>query len=152
MARVIRGAARVVSAQMRASAPSALAEAAILLARERAQLRESAAREIGTLALDVARQLVGEAVAHDPALLERIVARTLERARHDSAVTVVLHPDDRRALVARLGAMPPGITLEDDASQARGGCWVRGTLVTVDARLETTLASLARAMGVDPPT
>ncbi|MFO0683069.1 MAG: FliH/SctL family protein [Sandaracinus sp.] len=152
MARVIRGAARVVSAAARASAPHEVAEAAIALARERAQLRESATREIGTLALDVARQLVGEAVALDPALLERIVARALSRARHDTAVTVTLHPEDRRALLARIGTPPAGVLLEDDASQSRGGCWVRGTLVSVDARLETTLGTLARAMGVDPPT
>lgn len=152
MARVIRGAARVISATARANAAREVAEASLALARERAQLRESATREIGTLALDVARQVVGEAVTLDPALLERIVARTLARAHHDTAVTVLLHPDDRSALLARLGPLPAGIVFADDPSQSRGGCWVRGALVSIDARLETTLAALAHAMGVDPPT
>ena len=150
---MIRGGARV----LRRAGASSGAERDLLvglteLARERARLRESASKEIGALALDVAARVIGERVAIDPELLERIVGRALARARVDSAVRVTLHPDDRASLERRLGALPPEIVLEDDGAQARGGCIVRGTLVTVDARVETALAAIAHAMGVDAPT
>ena len=154
MARVIRGGARVVRARMGGdTAERELVRAMSELARERAQLREATSREIGTLALEVAARLVGEQVAADPALLERIVLRALARARGDSAVQVLLHPDDRQALEARFaGRLPPEIVLLDDAAQSRGGCLVRGTRVTVDARVESAIAAIAQAMGVERPT
>ena len=153
MARVIRGAAHVV----RANASHDHVQRALItgmadLAKERARLRESAAREIGTLALEVASRVVGEQVAVDAALLERIVARALSRARADSAVRVMLHPDDRALIEARTGEASPDIVLVDDPTQARGGCLVRGALVTVEARVATGIAALARAMGVEHPT
>lgn len=154
MARVIRGAARVVRrAALDSAVERELVGGLAELARERARLREGASREIGSLALEVATRLVGEQVCADPALLERIVHRALARARADSAVRVSLHPDDRKALEARLaGRLPDEIVLEDDPAMARGGCHVRGGLVTVDARIETALAVIARAMGIDGPT
>jgi flagellar biosynthesis/type III secretory pathway protein FliH len=154
VARVIRGAARVVRASSAARASERdLALGLVELARERHALRETSAREIGTLALEVAARIVGERVETDPALLERMVLRAIERARADTAVRVLLHPADRLALDARLAArLPPEITLVDDETQARGGCLVRGTLVTVDARLESVLGAIAQAMGIDRPT
>lgn len=153
MARVIRGAARVIRPSGAGASERATLTLMRDLARERAQLREGANKEIATLALDVASRLVGERVIADGALLERIVLRALERARADSAVRVMLHPSDRAVLEERIGArLPAEIVLVDDASQSRGGCLVRGTFVTVDARLETTLATLAAALGVERPT
>ena len=152
MARVIRGAARVVRAD-RGQGERALVAGLAELARERHGMREGASREIGTLALEVASRIVGERVAVEPALLERIVMRALERARADAAVRVLLHPLDRAALAERLGdRLPPEIVLVDDDTQSRGGCLVRGSLVTVDARLDTVVATIAQAMGVDRPT
>jgi len=154
MAHVIRGGARVVrSARATSAAERDLVAGLAELARDRAQLREGAAKEIGTLALEVASRVVGERISVDSALLERIVLRALERARADSAVRVLLHPDDHAALATRLGArLPPEIVLVDDATQSRGGCLVRGALVTVDARLETAIAAIAQALGIDRPT
>jgi flagellar assembly protein FliH len=154
MARVIRGAARVARAEHgHRSSERALVTGLAELARERHALHEGASREIGALALEVASRIVGERVETDPALLERLVMRALARARADAAVRVLLHPADRAALAERLaGRLPPEIVLVDDDTQSRGGCLVRGTLVTVDARLETALAAIAQAMGVDRPT
>lgn len=154
MARVIRGGARVLRAgRSGAAAERELVRGLVELSRERTRVREGASREIGSLALEVASRLVGERVATDAALLERIVLRALARARADSAVRVLLHPDDRVLLAGRLGdRLPPEIELVDDATQVRGGCLVRGTLVTVDARIESTLAAIAQAMGVERPT
>jgi flagellar assembly protein FliH len=155
MARVIRGGARVVRVgAARGELERAWAERLVDLARERARLRDAGAEQVATLALEVAMHVIGEQVAVDPALLARIVGRALAKARAESSVRVTLHPDDRAALEHHLGerGLPPEVVLEDDASQARGGCVVRGPLVTVDARVETALATIAHAMGIDRPT
>lgn len=160
MARVIRrGGARVLHVPPLSPGGGERERAEILVAMraiesERRALRESAAAEIGALALEVAGRVVGERVAADPALLERLVLRALARARHESAVTVQLHPADRASLEAVLaprGGVPAGIALMDAPDQARGGCVVRGASVTIDARVETALAAIAQAMGVDAP-
>lgn len=152
MARVIRGGARVIRAAGRDDATRATLAAMVELSRERSRLRDEATKEIGTLALEVAARVVGEQVAIDPALLDRIVLRALTRARHDTSVRLVLHPDDRALVEARLGdRLPPEVTLVDDPAQTRGGCLVRGTLLTVDARIETALAAIARAMEIEAP-
>lgn len=152
MARVIRGGARVVRASAGGGHQTRELIAGLAeLSAARARLREGASSEIGTLALDVASRVIGERVAVDTALLERIVLRALQRARADSAVRVLLHPADRALLAPRFGDHPD-IVLVDDPTQARGGCLVRGALVTVDARVETAIAAIAQALGVERPT
>lgn len=130
-------------------------EALIAIEARSAALEESASREVAKLALDVAARIVHEAVAIDAALLERIVLRALARARSESRVEVRLHPADRAELVRHLeprGGLPETIQLVDAPDQARGGCVVTSGRITIDARIESALAAIERAMGVDAPS
>ncbi len=137
-----------------ASGEARVIDQVLALTAQAAELREGASREIGTLALEVAARIVQETVAADPALLERIVFRALSRARDESRVDLFLHPDDRAALTERLassGGLPDTIRLVDAPAQARGGCVVSSDRIRIDARVESALEAIARAMGVDIP-
>jgi flagellar biosynthesis/type III secretory pathway protein FliH len=72
-------------------------------------------------------------------------------------VVVRVHPDDLpvvEALRARIGeraGVTGGFTVTTDVEVGRGGCVVESELGRIDARVETKLAALARAVGVDAP-
>jgi flagellar biosynthesis/type III secretory pathway protein FliH len=137
-----------------ASAEIEAAKTMIELASQASELRESASRDVASLALEIAGRVVHEAVCLDASLLERIVLRTLARAREESRVEVQLHPEDRAALTLRFaghGGLPDTVRLVDAADQARGGCVVSSERIRIDARVESAIAAIARAMGVDAP-
>jgi type III secretion system HrpE/YscL family protein len=135
----------------RAEAAAALAEA--LAIRDRALA--DAEREVARVALVAAERLVGEAIVADPARLATIVGDGLARARRARDVVVRVHPDDaphveslRSAIAARAGR-PATFSVRPDADLTRGSCLVETDLGTIDARLETKLDALARALGVE---
>ena len=128
--------------------------AMVSLAEQTNALRDGASREVATLALEIAARIVHEAVAIDGALLERIVQRALVRAKDESRVRLRLHPEDREALIARFadrGGLPAAIQIVDAEGQLRGGCVVSSERISIDARVESAIEAIARAMGVDGP-
>ncbi len=137
-----------------AAAEASAVGTVLALEAQAAELRESASREIATLALEVAGRVVHEAVALDPALLERIVLRALARARDEHRVELVLHPEDHALLAQQLsskGGLPDSIRVVEAPDQLRGGCVVASERIRIDARVESALLAIARAMGVDAP-
>lgn len=156
-ARAHEDASRIAEAARRdglAAAEASTIATTLELRAQASELRESASREVATLALEVAARLVHEAVVLDPSLLERIVARALARAKDESRVELRLHPEDRELLVRSLaasGGLPESIRVVDAPDQLRGGCVVSSDRIRIDARIESAIAAIARAMGVDAP-
>ena len=106
------------------------------------------------IALQAAKQLLGAEVSARPEQIRAIVAPLLARLRRARTLVLRVHPDDRPALESWLqaaqarGAAPAELSLESDAALTRGGCVLRSEIGTLDARVETQLAALARALGV----
>jgi type III secretion system HrpE/YscL family protein len=106
------------------------------------------------IALQAAKQLLAAEVAAQPERMRAIVAPLLARLRRARALVLRVHPDDRPALEPWLeaarakGAAPAQLSIEADPSLTRGGCVLRSEIGTLDARVETQLAALARALGV----
>lgn len=134
----------------RAEVAAALAEA--LAIRDRALA--DAEREVARVALAAAERLVGEALTIAPERIASIVGDGLARARRARDVTVRVHPDDAphveslRATIAARAGRPASFSVRVDAEITRGGCLIETDLGTIDARLETKLEALARALGV----
>jgi flagellar biosynthesis/type III secretory pathway protein FliH len=132
-----------------------LAAAALEAQRVRARAEPAAMRLAAQLAAKMTEKILGHAVALAPALLIEIAEQALTASRaHAGLVRLRVHPDDltilrgdpaRRRLLARLET---GVELElqADASVGRHGCVVETASLRLDARLETQLAALERAL------
>ena len=132
------------------------AEIAALLAGARVQaeqLREAATPAAIALAVKMAEQIVGRAVSLAPEVMADIAGAALEACRpRGDWVRVRVHPDDAAAVTARQQALaaraPAGAALDvvADESVGRYGCVIETAIGRVDARLETQLAALERAL------
>ncbi len=133
----------------------ALAAAARQAAAVRVQAEPAAMRLSGRLAAKMAEKIVGHAVEVDPDTLIAIAAQALVASRARAGlIKLRVNPDDRAALErdeARrvlLARFDGGVELEilADPAVGRGGCVVETATVRLDARLETQIAALERAV------
>jgi type III secretion protein L len=132
-----------------------VAEAAVALAAARteaARLTDAAGPAAIALATKMAEKIVGRAVALAPETMADIAGEALGACRPGAgAVRVRVHPDDLGAVEARraaLAARAPAAALElvADETVGRSGCVIETPQGRVDARLETQLAALERAL------
>ncbi|MDD9934153.1 MAG: FliH/SctL family protein [Myxococcales bacterium] len=104
------------------------------------------------VALQAARRLVGDALEGDDGAVRDLVADLLARLRRARRVTIRIHPDDedaaRQALAldAQREGQTRALTLESDPTLERGDCVLESDMGTIDARIETRIAALARAL------
>ena len=112
----------------------------------------SVADDLLALALDVARQVLGQALTAEPQAILAVVRELLQaEPALSGAPQLLLHPDDA-ALVKELLAddlNAAGWRLRADAQITRGGCRVTASSgerdATVQARWERVAAALARS-------
>jgi flagellar assembly protein FliH len=113
-------------------------------------------RELLTLAMALARQIVRRELKTDPTqiigIIREAIAALPVAARE---VRVHLHPED--AAVVRQNLAPTeserAWTIIEDPVMARGGCLITTTTSRIDARLETRLgAILSELMGTERHT
>jgi type III secretion protein L len=147
-ASTLREAARAGREEGLASAAAALARVA--LARE--QRLQALEEEVGVVALEVARLLLGSELAAAPERVLDLARRALRPVRDRREVVLRLNPADvplvragQGELVAHL-SRAPGLSLREDAAVARGGVVVETEAGSVDARVEAQLALLERAL------
>ncbi|MEA2700345.1 MAG: type secretion protein [Myxococcales bacterium] len=150
-------------AQQRGLAEGRDAAAAEVLTMMLAARAEAAAALVAAkpaavaLAARMATKIVGRAVDASPALIADIATEALRASRAGvGRVKLRVHPMDRQALVtarpqlaAQLGA---GAALEivDDQAVGRYGCIVETGAGRLDARLETQVAVLEKALLGEP--
>jgi flagellar biosynthesis/type III secretory pathway protein FliH len=120
---------------------------------EAARQLESAAPDAITLAVKMAEKIVGRAVTLAPEVIADIAGAALEACRpRGGAVRLRLHPEDlpaaeaRRATLAAQAPAASAIELVADPDVGRFGCVIETPLGRVDARLETQLRALERAL------
>jgi flagellar assembly protein FliH len=108
-------------------------------------LDEEVERELLTLAMALARQIVRRELKTDPTQIIGIIREAIAAlpvAARD--VRVHLHPED--ATVVRENLSPTenerAWTIIEDPVMARGGCQITTTTSRIDARLETRLGSI----------
>lgn len=139
--------------------------AGMALAREQAQSLQAlllalpaalraAEREIAddllTLALDIARQMVGQALVTEPQLMLTLVRELLStEPALNGTPRLLLHADDAALVQQHLAddLQTAGWRIRTDPSITRGGCQVHAASGALDATLETRWARVATALG-----
>jgi len=140
-------------AGLAAGREAALAEATALMAAARADAEEARAQARDAaivLARRMAAKIVGHAVDVAPEVMGDIAAQALAASRAKAgAVVLRVHPDDLAAVEQARGRWGSGalvVRLVADAGVGRHGCVVETPAGRVDARLESQLAALERAL------
>jgi type III secretion protein L len=132
----------------------ALAELNLLLleAHERRDAALSGAeRDVLRLAVKLAEKIIGREIERDDATLADIVSTALRHARQQESLTVRVNPADLPRVRAHRDRLDPSgrarfIDLVADPRVGHGGCVIEGESGTVDARLDTQLRVLERAL------
>lgn len=110
-----------------------------------------AERDVLRLAVKLAEKIIGREIERDDATLADIVSAALRHARQQESLTVRVNPADLPGLQAHRDRLDPSgrarfIDLVADPRVAHGGCVIEGESGTVDARLDTQLRVLERAL------
>jgi type III secretion protein L len=169
MGRLVKGGGFAASARERDSDPrayeaglaagreAALAELTALVASARADAEEARvqARDAAVvLARRMASKIVGHAVDVAPEVMGDIAAQALAASRAKAgAVVLRVHPEDLDAVEQARGRWGGGsvvVRLVPDPAVGRHGCVVETPSGRVDARLESQLAALERALRKGP--
>ena len=118
------------------------------LRRALADADQAVGNNLLTLALDLARQMVREALRVKP---ELVLAVVRESIRHESAFSqppqLTLHPDDAVLVREHLNHELNDCTIHVDSQLERGGCRVRMGNSQVDATLPTRWQRIGQALG-----
>lgn len=113
----------------------------LLRAAADAERRAAAGEDVLVrLAVRIAEKILRRQLDLAPEAVRDVARAALAAARARADLRLHVHPDDA-ALVA-----PLGVTVVADGTVARGGCVVETDLGRFDARLETQLAAIERAL------
>jgi type III secretion protein L len=128
----------------------------LALAPRRDETLRARERELRELVWVLAQKLAGPTIERDPAALEALMAPLLERVRRARKVVLRVAPDAAAYVLERIDSLVASLELEAaieviaDSEIRVGGCVVESDLGTLDARLETRVSELARALGWTP--
>ncbi|HET6508860.1 MAG TPA: FliH/SctL family protein [Baekduia sp.] len=138
-------------AQM-ASGVAALQAAVAAVAAERERVVAAVEPAAVDLALRIAEQAIGAAVAAQPEVVVDVVRGALRRLAERDRVTILVNPEDlelvrtaSETLVAELGGIEH-CDVQAERRVGRGGAVVRTTEGEVDATLATKLASARKVL------
>lgn len=115
-----------------------------------AEIQHQLERSLAKLALAIARKVVGELAAEKEELVLYTAKRALQKVRGELQVTIRVNLKDlefigqeRTTLLAQADGIRE-IKIVDDPRVEPGGCLIETNLGTIDARLETQFAELAK--------
>ena len=99
---------------------------------------------------EVARKLFGDGVELDPHTLQANLNRVMDSAHGLGGLNIFLNPKDARMLDSAWVDQQLLVTggqakIIPSANITRGGCFIKGNMGTVDARVETQLEALLKA-------
>ncbi len=130
-------------------------QAAATVARARIEADRDAGAQteaVVSLAMDVARTVLGREASSGPEVLREVAGRALARVRRARRIVLKVNPADvahatthARAWLPA-GTDPEAVGIEADPSVDQGGVVIESELGTIDARLDRQLEAIARAL------
>ena len=119
----------------------------------RKRFYETAEPEVIKLVVEIAEKIIGRIASQNQELIKSVVRQALEKAIGER-ITVKLHPEDYAVLMAGehefkdIIDRTKRLTFREDDSLSKGGCVLETEVGTIDARMETQLAAIKKALGV----
>ncbi|ADE10836.1 flagellar assembly protein FliH [Sideroxydans lithotrophicus] len=116
------------------------------------QVDEQVSRELLGLSLDIARQMLHQALKVNPELLLGVVSEAIGTLPHFSqGAHLVLHPDDAVVVRKHMGEQltHSGWKIFEDARIERGGARIETANSQIDASLESRWKRVVAALGQD---
>ncbi|MFH0800475.1 MAG: FliH/SctL family protein [Pseudomonadota bacterium] len=129
-------------------------EKLIMLDELRRNFYDQAEPEVIKLVMSIAEKVIGRAAAENPELIKGVVHQALEKALGDR-ITVKLNPEDYKSMMSGehefrdLLDKTRRLLFREDGAIAKGGCVVETEVGTIDAQIETQLAAIRKALGVN---
>ena len=114
------------------------------------QVDEQVAHELLELSLDIARQMLHQALKVNPELLLEVVRAAIATLPHyNQGAHLVLHPEDAILVRERMGEQlsHSGWKIFEDARVERGGARLETANSQIDASLETRWNRIVAALG-----
>ena len=124
---------------------------------QRDEVMRNAERELAAIAVAIAERVVREHVRHDPSVVVREVEAAVSLFSRATRVSIEISPDDEalvsEAMPSLRAALPMGaeVTLSARAGIERGGCVIRSSEGSVDARMETQFRRMREGIVGDGP-
>ena len=106
------------------------------------------------LTLDIAKQVIKTEVAQNPEVVRQVIGNALRRINDKENVRIRVCPADAAAVKEmreELIEMMDGLRhleILDDRRVGQGGCVIETNAGTIDAKIETQIAEVSRALGV----
>jgi flagellar assembly protein FliH len=116
------------------------------------QMDEQVAQELLDLSLDIARQMLHQALKVNPELMLGVVREAIASLPHfNQGAHLVLHPDDAILVRERMGEQltHSGWKIFEDTRIERGGARIETTNSQIDASLEVRWKRVVAALGQD---
>lgn len=113
-------------------------------------LDQTVANDLLALALDIARQMLGQALKLHPELVLPVIQDAVRcLPQFDQIVRIVLHPQDASLVRTYMAEHPAatGWVIVEDATLSRGGCRVETASSAVDATLQSRWQRVLAALG-----
>lgn len=128
-------------------------EQSIRLIEESTAVADKLAEEAAKLAVAISGSVINEQIKLEPSLIKNIALTAIQESVIGDTVTVVVNPEDEKALKSSLGQLKQiaggaGIAIETDSSFSRGSCLVRTDFGEIDARIEALLESVSQRLGL----
>ena len=131
-----------------AASMAAVAKMAEALKREAIEIRKASDRHATELALCIARKVIGKELS-DPVTVASMIMSALNHVPGMSGLGIHLNPKDMETLSAHRNLFPEDAKLISDDTISRGGCIIVSSLGELDARVETQLALVQKALLAD---
>ena len=120
-------------------------------AEVRKESLQAAEKELLALSIKIAEKIIGRELERDPETLLDIVEAALENARQKQNIVIRVNSNDLALVQDNLDRLKASsrshfVDVAVDPRVEQGGCLIESEVGTVDARLETQLKVLERAL------
>jgi len=129
-----------------------LADLLVEFQKKRDKMMEDSRSDLLRLSVRIAEKIVGRELAENEDALGDVVIKAIRGIRHEKRIQIRVHPDDldrirsQKERIENEVGTGKEIEFREDRSISAGGCIVETDLGIIDARLDTQLRVLEKAL------